>query len=308
MKRSALLLIALAAGAPLAAKSFNGAARGTDTAPFLLLPAGARGSALGQAYGASAQGAEAVFWNPAGVNSGPRSAFFSHSARPDGAFADFISISLPRAKKNSAWGFGAEYASSGELPRRNAAGDDMGSYRPYDLAAGVTYARSIGGLQAGVAAKFVRSTLLKSAQTAALDAGILADKLDGGKLRLGASLSNLGGKMKFNEDSESLPLALRASSAFKVAAGLSLSADAVFPKDNKPSLCAGLESAVAVSGGTSLVWRAGYNGRATADLQGFSGYSFGFGLQHGEGFSFDYAFLPMGLAGASHNLSLSRRF
>src|SRR5262249_50217320 len=60
-------LLCLAAALPAAAQQFTSGARGTASAQFLKLGVGARGESLGGAYAAEADGADALYWNPAAL-------------------------------------------------------------------------------------------------------------------------------------------------------------------------------------------------------------------------------------------------
>lgn len=76
--RIATLAALLASGAPLRAQDFADPEGGG--AIFLLLPAGGRAAALGQAAVADGGSSEAAFWNPAGLARLPRSEFAIHHA------------------------------------------------------------------------------------------------------------------------------------------------------------------------------------------------------------------------------------
>jgi hypothetical protein len=309
MKRAAVFLGGWLALSPAFAGSFSSSAAGSASANVLRMPAGARAAALGQAY-STADGADSYFWNPAGLVGAPRSAFLSHTAGLDGAFVDFASFAFaPNPKKKGAktsWAVGAVYGSAGAVDRMDADGNNRGRYTPNDLAAGVSWARPVGAVNAGITVKLIRSTLLDSAQTGALDAGV--QWRAGDRWRLAAVLSNLGGKLKYDAVGENLPTTFRGGLSWKSSKGFLAAADAVFPRDNAPALSAGVESPAAFTDGLSLVWRAGYYSRAAGDFQGFSGYSLGFGFRGKSSFGFDYAFLPFGIAGAVHTVSLRTQF
>src|SRR5271170_5287471 len=67
MRRIALLVAGLALTAPGFAADFTTGAKGTTTADFLELGVGARADAMGEAYSAVADGADALYWNPGGL-------------------------------------------------------------------------------------------------------------------------------------------------------------------------------------------------------------------------------------------------
>jgi len=79
--RAVALTIAVAALVPPAVAAQDGGNPETGGAAFLLLPVGARASALGQAAMADGGSGEAVFWNPAGLARLTKSEFGTHYSR-----------------------------------------------------------------------------------------------------------------------------------------------------------------------------------------------------------------------------------
>ena len=53
--------------------------------------------------------------------------------------------------------------------------------------------------------------------------------------------------------------------------------------------------------------RGGYNTRTAGDVTGFTGFSFGVGLNYDK-VGFDYALVPFGDLGLTHRMSLSLHF
>src|SRR5690348_15729383 len=83
MNRLAIRALALAALLVLAASTAGANSderKGTSGAAELLIPVGPRGSALGPSVASDVSGAEATFWNPAGLASVQGTeALFSHT-------------------------------------------------------------------------------------------------------------------------------------------------------------------------------------------------------------------------------------
>jgi len=76
----ALVLLALLAGAAAPALAGSNGRKGTEGAPELSIPVGPRGEALGGAVVGDVNGVEAMFWNPAGLGTLPKTeAMFSHT-------------------------------------------------------------------------------------------------------------------------------------------------------------------------------------------------------------------------------------
>src|SRR5665213_1549488 len=65
MKKAAVLVAALAAFSPLRLRAYGAA--GAVAAPYLELPMGARGTAMGEAFSGIADDVSALYYNPAGL-------------------------------------------------------------------------------------------------------------------------------------------------------------------------------------------------------------------------------------------------
>ena len=317
MKRAFLALaLCLPAARSAGAAGFNAAARGTTTAEFLSLGAGARAVAMGQAYGAAADDATALYWNPAALTRVPRrSATLMHAAYIDSSFFDYGAY----AQNLGAWGaFGTsfQYFSAGQIKQTDATGTDVGSFTPYDLAVSAGYAYRLGGIEfmpdfngfsLGVSAKLIQSKILATAQTAAVDVGLLTPAYWNGRFRGSLTVTNLGGRMRFEETAEALPAAARLGSALALTPAWLLSADAVFPRGDGAYGALGTEYAMAASGPWKFAGRAGYSSQTAAGISGLTGVSLGFGVGRGKN-AFDYAFVPFGGLGQAHRLSFTYNF
>jgi hypothetical protein len=302
MKRGlllALLLIAVDARA-----DFNADARGTTTASFLKLGVGARAVGMGEAYAAVADDATALYWNPAGLaRVGKHSAAFMHAPYLASTFYDYGAY----AYRAGAHGFGAgvQYFSAGRMDQTDVNNTALGSFHPHDVAASLGYAYGFSdeGAALGIAAKFIQSKIIESASAAAVDVG-LQSRVYADRFRLALTATNIGTKMKFEQDSESLPLALRAGSALKLTERWLSSLDIAFPKDNEPYAAIGTEYGWRAGETFTLIGRAGYNSRTSGDISGVTGFSLGLGFSFPRA-ALDYAFLPYGGLGLTHRISLS---
>ena len=159
----------------------------------------------------------------------------------------------------------------------------------------------------GLAAKYVESTILATARTGAVDLGILSPGYLDRKLRLAFTLTNVGGQMKFEQESGDLPLALRFGSSYAIFDRWLASLDAVFPRDGDPYAALGTEYRLPIRENVTVAGRLGYNSRTTGDIDGITGISCGVGLTLSR-LSVDYGFVPLGGLGMTHRVSLSFKF
>jgi len=261
---------------------------------------------MGDAYAAAADEAGALYWNPAALTSiENRSALLAHAAYLDSSAYEYAAFAQRLGR--GAYGLGLQYFSAGSIPETDAAGVETGSFAPSDLAFSVGYARKLEAGSAGVAVKLVRSRILKTAQTAALDAGLLsAPQLDG-RLRLAATVSNLGGSLRYDDAKEELPAAFRLGAAAALSERWTATLDLALPRDNRPYPALGTEYRVKTGERMRLALRAGFNARAVGDVEGFSGVSFGLGFTLDRA-ALDYAAVPFGDLGMTHRIGLSLAF
>ncbi len=288
---------------------FNADAKGTASGQFLKLSAGARAGAMGEAYSAVADDATALYWNPGAltrIHEKSGSATLMHAPYVASSFFDYVAYAK-NVNGTDAWGTSLQYFSAGAITQTDANGFDQGSFTPYDMALSAGYAHRFKWLSVGASAKWVRSVILNSAQTAAMDLGVVSAPLYHDKLRLSGVITNVGGKLKFEEESERLPMTYRFGGAYQVTKQWVASTDLVMPIDNSPYVTVGSEYLWPLGRDWDLSARAGLNSQAIKDLDGLSGLAFGLGMGF-QSISFDYALQPLGDLGLTHRLSISFRF
>jgi hypothetical protein len=303
MKKLTCLMMLLLAQSSSGA-DFNSDAKGTTTASFLKLGVGARAVGMGEAYSAVADDATALYWNPAALSRIDSSdATFMHAPYLASTFYDYGAFA--HRMGNHAFGVGVQYFSAGSIDQTDINNTALGSFNPYDLAASLGYAYRFGedGPAVGLAGKFIQSKILNTANAFAVDLGVLSREY-AERWRFAFTTVNLGSKMKFEQESEDLPLALRLGSSLKLTEHWLASLDVVAPKDNSPYVATGTEYAWHLTDAMALAGRLGYNSLTQGDISGMTGFAFGvgFGFQR---FSLDYAFLPYGGVGITHRISLS---
>lgn len=281
---------------------FNLAARGTNAAAFLEMGSGARNAALGEAA-ADSRDPNTIFTNPAGMTALITPAFtLGHSIGFESGFYDVGAAAMP-VGKHSAVGIGVLYAGSGDVTETDASAVERGSFSPNDQSLNLGAARDFEMLSAGLSVKYVRSTVFKTAQTLAIDAGLSSKDLWRDRLKFELAALNVGGKLKYESASEELPMSVRAGAAFRPYRKLLLAADAVFPKSNAMYPAVGTEWTLAESKTTAVLLRAGVNGRRGKDLAG-SGFSGGAGIRLGA-WRLDYSFVPYGELGDTHQIAIT---
>jgi hypothetical protein len=184
--------------------SQDNTAYGTTSAEFLLLGAGARGTALGGAYGAIANDPSALYYNPAGA------ALMTRPGLVIGTY-DYVAdtryswggIAIPFDGNSKAiglqlgtFGFKDQPVYTAEEP------DGTGSlYSVSQTFAGLTFAQNFSDrFSAGLTAKYVSDNLGDaSGKALAIDFGTnFHASLSGHPIRLSFVLTNLGTSMKYD--------------------------------------------------------------------------------------------------------------
>jgi hypothetical protein len=282
---------------------------GTTAANFLTLVVGARASALGEAYSAWANDATALYWNPAGLNRiEKRSVAFMHATYLNSSSFDYLAYGQKLG--NGTLGAGLQYFSAGDIDKRNTNNVKIGTFGPNDLAVSLGYARSVGdllpGYTWGASVKYIRSTLVDSASTFALDLGALSPAYFDNRATFAITLSNLGSGLKYTTESDDLPRQVRVGNVTKILDHWSAGVDVVVPQEGDTFVALGTEYDLPLGQTMSVALRTGYNTQRQ-DVEGFTGFTFGTGLVF-QGWAVDYGFIPYGNIDNTHRISLSYKF
>jgi hypothetical protein len=295
----------LIGGLGLSASSWGGGA-GTSTGDFLTLGSGSRLAGLGGGGTALIDDASALYWNPGAMTEVPkRSAVLLHTS-----YLESTSFSQASYVENlggaGAVGMSLNYFSSGDIPQNDINGIDDGSFSPNDMAVTVGYAKKVGPVSVGGAGKYVKSTIVESASTLAMDLGVQSRPLLNDRLRLAASGYNLGGTLKYESESEDLPQEYRLGAAYRVTSKVNLVLDGAFPKSADTYFAGGAEFIQEWGDDWGLGLRAGYSSRTAGDVSGLTGITFGLGVSRGP-LGIDYAMVPQGDLGMTHWIALVYR-
>ena len=298
--RTRLAALAWVLSAALAARPVHAGSAGAESFDFLLLDANARPAGLGGAYSALAQDANALQYNPAGLAGVCRSeATFMHNEYFQSISQEYVAVSLKEGI-----GFNLNYLDFGSIPQTTVSspfgtGSRVGLS---DLSLGAGYARPLsGGLSAGIGVKYLKEVIAGYAASGfAADLGLQYKA--GERLSLGYSLQNVGPKVKFQSQKESLSRLQRLGAAYRLKAldrPLLLTADILKERSEGYNLAAGAELTLV----EKLAVRLGYNTRNNAG----PGFSLGLGWTQ-DRWSVDYAFVPFGDLGSANRMSVTWRF
>jgi hypothetical protein len=288
------------------------ASSGTEGAAFLDIPVGAGPAAMGGAYTALAKDAYAATYNPAGLGFLESLQFSGqHLSYIDSMHYEYLSFAAPLPDSScassecpgSAIGGSVQYFGSGDIAGMDAAGTPTGDFSSYYAAYNLAYGRALGEkLSLGLTGKMILAKLDDvSASAFAGDLGAMY-KLQP-NIMLAASLTNLGSKLKFLSEGDSLPMAFHVGGAAQINPHWLATAEVVYPKTGLASFHAGGEWRPL----DLLSIRAGYRTDTLKELSALAGYSMGLGLNV-WGQELGYAWLPYGDLGNTHYISLLMKF
>ncbi|MBN1383916.1 MAG: PorV/PorQ family protein [Elusimicrobia bacterium] len=299
---------------------------GSTSAAFLKIGIGARPVSMGSSYVAVADDAYAIYWNPAGLlQIDKREIAGVHNTWFEQIQHEFLGYVHPLSEKNAlAFGMIGLYTKK-DIEGRTGLGEQFEGvpdpyepltspewyFRSYDFAAVANYAHRVGrGLDAGMGLKLIKQKIdVEEAYGAALDlAGLYrTGKLikTGNGLSMGFAVQNIGPKIKFIEKGFHLPLNFKAGCAYRLLdKKLTTAFDINQSIDNYMKFSAGAEYLLM----KMLALRAGYGFRLYGSEPGASsGISAGMGFKMND-IQMDYAFVPFGVLGNTHRVSLLVRF
>lgn len=283
---SALLFVAaLGAAAPVSAGK-----PGDAGVLWLRLGIGARSGGMGETGVASATDVNAVYWNPANLTSAPGTQIGLQHTEYFGSLFRQEALTVSHHTKYGSFGLllSGFYSEDVERTELDRSGVELGTFRPYDVAGGLSYALDFRNASLGITTKFLYERIdAYAGSTFAVDLGIAADApLEG--LRMAAVVQNLGPALTLQEEEIPLPRTVRAGLAYRPAlrrapmlANTLWVGEIVTPNDGNARLHAGVEVKVH----ELFVLRGGH--RFSYDTWGST---FGAGFARGA-LHVDYAFM-----------------
>ena len=310
---------------------------GTTAAQFLKIDVGPRAIGMGGAYTATADDISAMYWNPAGLASNlSGEAFFNHTDWFLDIAMEYAGVAVHVPGVGTVGGFitaltmDEMYVRTEEQPGGTGERFDAGG-----LALGLSYARSLTDrFSIGFNAKYISEHIWHSrANSIALDVGVLYKIPVKNEFRLGASISNFGGKMKLDGrdlieikqiggtggnllntktdiDAYELPLTFRVGAAMDIwkegDSKIITAIDAVHPNDHTEFINSGVE----YSWKQIFMIRAGYKSLFEAGTE--QGLTLGFGIHYRlmdyARLKIDYAFQEFGRLTDVHQFSFGIHF
>jgi hypothetical protein len=269
----------------------------------LKIGAGARATAMGEAFVAIADDASGLFWNPAGsVWMNKRQAHFTYNSWIQGIHHNVASMTAPT--RYGSFGFGLMLNSIDGFERRTIASEEpLGTFSAHDFSFLLNYSRQIRpGLSLGINFKYLNEKIyLDNANGYMVDLGARYQAPMQG-LFVAASLQNFGYSTQMAQEKIRLPRTLRFGAAYRLplkTVQMMVAVDYVQVVKEDSYVNIGAEVLVV----PALALRAGYQtGFEEKDL------SAGFGVNMGR-IEMDYAYVPFGRdLGDAHRFSLTLAF
>lgn len=295
-----VLIVILALADPASAKGIYRRA-GTSGLAFLKIDVGTRAVAMGRTMTAIPDGVNAVFGNPAGLlKIHDKELTMTYNEWLADMKYSHVGFGLPMSDR-TAIAFSGSMLDYGELIGRDVTGYPTGTIGGGDQLLAFTLAyRRTPKLGVGMTMKAMREKLDDNkAKAVGFDFGLIQQTpVDG--LFFGASVQNLGSRIKFITQADPMPFTYRVGIAWNLFEHrLQLGADILKRRDSFIEYNAGLEYRPM----RLLAMRVGYSTENDLD----DGITAGFGIDISS-LHFDYAYVPYGDLGNTHRMTLTFRY
>ncbi|MBK7259884.1 MAG: PorV/PorQ family protein [Ignavibacteriae bacterium] len=298
------MCVAALAGAALLQAVPATAGTGASGMAFLKLGVSSQGVAMGDAMTASASGAAATYYNPAGILTRTPAAptfMVMHKEWIQDTRTQFIGTAFGLGESD-ALGVSVNTTTVSDIEIRTRPGEAQGTFTARDLAVGVSYARQLAEhIRAGVSVRYLyEQILVDNASGIAGDIGVQMDTPVEG-LVAGVALANIGSMNAMRNESVTLPFLARFGVAYPLALP-SIDAQATLAVDGLHLFREG--RTLAALGGeivflNMVAVRAGYQSGSEG-----RGVSLGGGVRYGI-VSVDYAYSKLATAlGNGHTIAV----
>lgn len=279
---------------------------GTTAVNFLKFDGSARVASMGGIVCGVSNDVSSIYGNPAGIGLVEnKEVSFMYGMLYEGMSYNNIGYVHPISGIGN-FGIGVSYVSYGEFEGLDEYGNPTNNFSPTDLAVIVSYAREFSGINFGGNIKYISSKLVNTATAIGIDLGLMKNLMEN-KLSLGLVIQNLGTKIKYNTEEESLPMNIKVGAGYRIIENLLCGLDISLPNDNDLIISLGGEYGYKINDDIKAIGRLGYT-TLTKDIEGtIKGISLGLGTEY-KNFCFDYAFVPYGELGQTHRISLSVKF
>jgi hypothetical protein len=284
----------------LLAGARSASAQANEGALDLLIPIGARATAMGTAFVAE-EGSEAIWWNPAGIGRMPRPEFAIDHLENFFFKGDALSFIAP-LHGLGALGVTARLFNYGEQDNTDGLGNPIGSTLRRSIVVGGTFATTFGPrVNAGLTYRLYQfrndcsglceNQVAGASATSAVDLGLQIKPMPASPLRLGIALRNLGPRLQVKDQpqADALPARLHLGVSYDptfqgMAPALKLRATAELASTvgfAEQEFRLGAQAGYA-AGTSMLVIRGGYVVKPSSGGESSTGPSLGLGLSSGR--------------------------
>ena len=273
----------------------------TAGASFLKFGMGARAVGMGEAFTAVSGDIYSAYWNPSGLsNLDGVWATFMHNRWFQDISTEFFASAFSLSKNTFAFSFTINSVSDIER-RETATTEPLSYFDARQVALGVSWARElVPKIDLGFTFKWLYEKIdVHTASGIAFDlGGIYSLRPD---VNLGATILNLGPKMKFEKQKYSLPLLYKVGAVYskkesRLDGHFNVALDLVKPQDDPLRVHTGAEYDFPQNFTLRLGYEFGYDEK---------GFTFGLGFKIRK-YGIDYAFVPYSSdLGNTHRISFN---
>lgn len=297
------IFVALSANAGVAANKNAG----TSGAQFLKIGAGARPTAMGDAFVGLADDVNAAYYNPAGLAQLQRPEFTAmHTQYLQSLKYDYGAYAHPFTRGVLA--FSAATLTTDDISRRGNDESLQGTFDNQDSSYALSYGHRLSEtFSIGVTGRWVHEEIDSASASAWTgDVGVLK-RFDEKPYAVGLAIRHFGQGVKFNDETDPLPLTVDAGGSMSLFYDrMILAADIRKARDADAKFGAGVEWRDSIFGKVRYAGRLGYNA-ANTDADGANGFSLGGGLGYKK-FDFDFAWIPFGDLGNTFRYAAHVKF